>query len=167
MISLEHVSYSGPKAEKVSNYFTSDRNKLWFHFLLWELRLNFRQMGFFPSPVRRTRRLFASSQIGFHVAALIVMLSSKKVPRKLFPSIILLSIHKSKGIVNENVTEEDKNAWHENVRRFIPLAFEATRERVIEAWHNFSGAHPSIAREFCRVVAKSESRGWQTLLGRF
>lgn len=67
----------GLKAEKVCNYFTSDRNKLWFHFLLWEFRLNFRQMGF-PSAVRRTWRLFASSQMSFHVFALIVMLSSKK-----------------------------------------------------------------------------------------
>lgn len=62
------------KAEKVCNYFTSDRNKLWFHFPLWEFRLNFVKRIFLA--VRRTR-LFASSQMSFHVSLLIVMLSSK------------------------------------------------------------------------------------------
>lgn len=118
------------KAEKVCNYFTSDRNKLWFHFPLWEFRLNFVKRIFLA--VRRTR-LFASSQMSFHVSLLIVMLSSKNpttsLGGKLFPSIMLLSIHKSQRIINEIVTGEDKNAWHENVRRFIPLAPAATSEK--------------------------------------
>lgn len=100
VISLEHVSYSSWRQKKfvitllptetscdsISFYENFD-----LIFVKWVFQAPYDELdGFSPT-----------SQMSFHVFPLIVMLSSKKshdmaAGRKLFPSIILLSIHKSK-----------------------------------------------------------------------
>lgn len=100
VISLEHVSYSSWRQKKfvitllptetscdsISFYENFD-----LIFVKWVFLAPYDVLGGFSPP----------SQMSFHVSPLIVMLSSKKshdmaAGRSFFPSIILLSIHKSK-----------------------------------------------------------------------
>lgn len=67
------------------------------------------------------------------------------------------------GIINENVTDEDKNAWHQNVRRIAPAASTATHEMPLKLDTIFA----CECTQKLQRRRKSESKGWQTLLRRF